>query len=149
MSSDAAHWSFRAWRITFRCRASRGCSCIPTRECRLGCRRSPATIRAQRHAEYEWPLRPMQRLRQSCLWSARPVEESTPTGKRSRGPHHDARGTAGITRRRPHIWSGKRDLNPRPSPWQGDALPLSYSRSITVGQRGGVLLMRERSCQAI
>ena len=26
------------------------------------------------------------------------------------------------------IWSGKRDLNPRPSPWQGDALPLSYSR---------------------
>ena len=27
-------------------------------------------------------------------------------------------------------WSGKRDLNPRPSPWQGDALPLSYSRSL-------------------
>jgi hypothetical protein len=26
------------------------------------------------------------------------------------------------------FWSGKRDLNPRPSPWQGDALPLSYSR---------------------
>ncbi len=25
-------------------------------------------------------------------------------------------------------WSGKRDLNPRPPPWQGDALPLSYSR---------------------
>src|SRR4029079_8677678 len=25
--------------------------------------------------------------------------------------------------------SGKRDLNPRPSPWQGDALPLSYSRT--------------------
>ena len=24
--------------------------------------------------------------------------------------------------------SGKRDSNPRPSPWQGDALPLSYSR---------------------
>ncbi len=27
-------------------------------------------------------------------------------------------------------WSGKGDLNPRPSPWQGDALPLSYSRSL-------------------
>lgn len=27
-------------------------------------------------------------------------------------------------------WSGKGDLNPRPSPWQGDALPLSYSRSM-------------------
>src|SRR5262249_33490352 len=26
-------------------------------------------------------------------------------------------------------WSGKRDLNPRPQPWQGCALPLSYSRS--------------------
>ena len=25
-------------------------------------------------------------------------------------------------------WSGKRGLNPRPSPWQGDALPLSYFR---------------------
>src|SRR5262249_36935277 len=29
--------------------------------------------------------------------------------------------------------SGKRDLNPRPSPWQGDALPLSYSRTGTPG----------------
>ena len=42
-------------------------------------------------------------------------------------------------------WSGKRDLNPRPSPWQGDALPLSYSRSITVGQRGGILLSRNEA----
>ena len=25
-------------------------------------------------------------------------------------------------------WSGKRDSNPRPLPWQGNALPLSYSR---------------------
>ena len=23
-------------------------------------------------------------------------------------------------------WSSRRDLNPRPSPWQGDALPLSH-----------------------
>ncbi len=30
------------------------------------------------------------------------------------------------------IWSGRRDLNPRPSPWQGDALPLSYSRLVQV-----------------
>ena len=27
------------------------------------------------------------------------------------------------------IWSGRRDSNPRPSPWQGDALPLSHFRS--------------------
>ncbi len=26
-------------------------------------------------------------------------------------------------------WSGKGDSNSRPSPWQGDALPLSYSRN--------------------
>src|SRR5580693_1478889 len=31
-------------------------------------------------------------------------------------------------RRRRAVWSGRRDLNSRPSPWQGDALPLSYSR---------------------
>lgn len=37
-------------------------------------------------------------------------------------------------------WSGKRDLNPRPSPWQGDALPLSYSRSQKEPRRGGILL---------
>ena len=30
-----------------------------------------------------------------------------------------------------HInWSGQRDLNPRPSRWQRDALPLSYARLI-------------------
>ena len=27
------------------------------------------------------------------------------------------------------IWSGKRDSNPRPQPWQGCALPLSYFRT--------------------
>ena len=30
------------------------------------------------------------------------------------------------------VWSGRRDLNSRPSPWQGDALPLSYSRFLVV-----------------
>ena len=28
------------------------------------------------------------------------------------------------------IWSGKRDLNPRPPAWKAGALPLSYSRSL-------------------
>ena len=27
-------------------------------------------------------------------------------------------------------WSGRRDSNPRPSPWQGDALPLSHFRNV-------------------
>ncbi|EGE57262.1 hypothetical protein RHECNPAF_4460032 [Rhizobium etli CNPAF512] len=30
-------------------------------------------------------------------------------------------------------WSGRRDSNPRPQPWQGCALPLSYTRSIRIG----------------
>jgi hypothetical protein len=32
-------------------------------------------------------------------------------------------------------WSGRRDLNSRPSPWQGDALPLSYSRLSSLPSR--------------
>src|SRR5450756_2635924 len=28
------------------------------------------------------------------------------------------------------LWSGRRDLNPRHSAWEADALPLSYSRTI-------------------
>ena len=31
-------------------------------------------------------------------------------------------------------WSGRRDLNPRPSRWQRDALPLSYSRVAPIGK---------------
>ena len=27
-----------------------------------------------------------------------------------------------------NFWSGRRDSNPRPRPWQGRALPLSYTR---------------------
>src|SRR5690625_3664908 len=28
------------------------------------------------------------------------------------------------------LWSGRRDSNPRPPPWQGDILPLNYFRKI-------------------
>ncbi len=31
------------------------------------------------------------------------------------------------------FWSGRRDSNPRPQPWQGCALPLSYARIQGVG----------------
>src|SRR5438876_298575 len=34
-------------------------------------------------------------------------------------------------------WSGRRDSNPRPSTWQADALPLSYSRVISFDKAGG------------
>src|SRR5581483_5270647 len=36
------------------------------------------------------------------------------------------------------VWSGKRDLNPRPQPWQGCALPLSYSRSAKLDSSKGL-----------
>ena len=35
-----------------------------------------------------------------------------------------------------HNWSGRRDSNPRPSPWQGDALPLSHFRKKMVRMEG-------------
>ena len=38
-----------------------------------------------------------------------------------------------------NVWSGRRDSNPRPQPWQGCALPLSYARS---GDLGTVRLAR-------
>ena len=34
------------------------------------------------------------------------------------------------------IWSGKRGSNPRHPPWQGGALPLSYSRRKAKDSRG-------------
>ena len=36
--------------------------------------------------------------------------------------------------------SGKRDSNPRPSAWEADALPLSYSRMSAVMTIGAVVL---------
>src|SRR5260370_6055382 len=37
-------------------------------------------------------------------------------------------------------WSGRRGSNPRLSPWQGDALPLSHSRLIAKPPDNGVLI---------
>ncbi len=34
------------------------------------------------------------------------------------------------------LWSGRRDSNPRPRPWQGRALPLSYTRIREAGGDG-------------
>ena len=79
------------------------------------------------------------RLRQSpelcsCgLRPARPGRESNPrTGICSPLPKplgHPAGAGAAPARRLPApVPSGRRDSNPRPSPWQGDALPLSHVR---------------------
>jgi hypothetical protein len=42
------------------------------------------------------------------------------------------------------IWSGRRDSNPRPRPWQGRALPLSYTR---IREVGGDRRQRAELCQ--
>jgi hypothetical protein len=39
-----------------------------------------------------------------------------------------SRGTIPISRLLGKFWSGRRGSNPRPRPWQGRALPLSYTR---------------------
>ena len=44
------------------------------------------------------------------------------------GPSCRGFGTPAWQATRAKNWSERRDLNPRPSPWQGDALPLSYAR---------------------
>lgn len=41
-------------------------------------------------------------------------------------------------------WSGKRGSNPRPSRWQRDALPLSYSRKMLERKK---YIIRPRSLQ--
>ena len=81
------------------------------------------------------------------IWSTRLVGESSPIGSLVVVPM--MMGRRRHLEKKTEYWSGKRDLNPRPSPWQGDALPLSYSRSIAVGQKREILLMHERNCQAV
>ena len=51
------------------------------------------------------------------------------------------------------FWSGRRDSNPRPQPWQGCALPLSYARIRPERRCGrpeaGILLMAGRGASAV
>jgi hypothetical protein len=44
----------------------------------------------------------------------------------------------------PEIWSGKRGSNSRPQPWQGCALPLSYSRA----KQAAILTSVDGGCQS-
>ncbi len=53
---------------------------------------------------------------------------TSPNGSKVRCPTTRRRGRGSICRHKPpsaakREWSGRRDSNPRPSPWQGDALP--------------------------
>src|ERR1051325_11698556 len=46
-------------------------------------------------------------------------------------------------------WSGRRDLNSRPSPWQGDALPLSYSRLSRVDSNDSTVVVKRRCLRIV
>jgi hypothetical protein len=50
---------------------------------------------------------------------------------RARGgeAEHDPEGSFSAADLLEESWSGRRDSNPRPRPWQGRALPLSYARA--------------------
>jgi hypothetical protein len=61
-------------------------------------------------------------------WSRKPCNPSTTRPARGCHPclrYDPSPMSPGLTR---EIWSGRRDSNPRPRPWQGRALPLSYTR---------------------
>jgi hypothetical protein len=62
-------------------------------------------------------------------WFSERFAQPTNPNTRHANPHNQTRRT---TRGgdRAH-WSGRRDSNPRPQPWQGCALPLSYTRILT------------------
>ena len=69
---------------------------------------------------------------------------TSPNGSKVRCPTTRRRGSGGLARRpldgRARRWSGRRDSNPRPSPWQGDALPtepLPLAFIDQAGQCGG------------
>ncbi len=69
----------------------------------------------------------------ASTWSRRPCSPSTT--RSARGCHPCLRYVVlptcpGRTRK---SWSGRRDSNPRPRPWQGRALPLSYTRIRATG----------------
>ena len=53
-----------------------------------------------------------------------------------------------MTKRILKEWSGRRDSNPRPSPWQGDALPLSHFRKEDKLCRGADLNHRHEDFQS-
>ncbi len=68
------------------------------------------------------------------------IERTTETKRiwQSRIRKNDGKAKTKTQEGGPLNWSGKGDSNSRPSPWQGDALPLSYSRNmngITYGNR--------------
>lgn len=85
---------------------------------------------AEEHLQLLTPLARSRRNTTLEVFIRRRKEEATPMSRRN----EQAR-----------FWSGKRDLNPRPSPWQGDALPLSYSRSERMEEECRILLTKSET----
>src|SRR5262249_25556774 len=80
------------------------------------------------------------KLRNSGPWSIADFDALLKRGKTRRpAKHHlDDPGTRYLLNSDfpEEIWSGRRDSNPRPQPWQGCALPLSYARAPAEWRRG-------------
>ncbi len=62
-----------------------------------------------------------------CRWLCRPLHNHFATQPLQKNKK------AAIIAALIFFWSGKRGSNSRPQPWQGCALPLSYSRSVRNG----------------
>ena len=71
------------------------------------------------------------RLKNSARQHARGLKLAPQTGLEPVINRLTAGGSTIELLRNLNSWSGRRDLNPQPSPWQGVALPLSYSRETT------------------
>ena len=71
----------------------------------------------------------------------RRLMEATPGFEPGNQGFADPRLTAWLCRHKKTVrrifWSGRRDSNPRHSPWQGDALPLSHSRILILPHCSG------------
>ena len=87
-------------------------------------RDSPANRFWRRHPDLNRGVRVLQTLALPLGYGAKPAPKRSRWGKN--------KNSAEI-----YDWSGKRDSNPRHSPWQGDALPLSYSRIIMIPRCAG------------
>jgi hypothetical protein len=132
----------RRWRQVRQVRPSGLRAAAPAARRRLRERRSPpqrsASECAGSRSGQPPPLRCSVRNRapQRGQDLARPAAATRPTPPRF-NRFRDLPETAKAARRRPlshsfgwENWSGRRDSNPRPQPWQGCALPLSYTRSL-------------------
>ncbi|GEM_PF-6625786 len=113
-------------RELFTCRSCRGRQDVHTKKCPLTAgNRGELRLGASRRELLRWPEVPpaQEFLRFQWRGKGHSGNDATSCAKKI------AQYRAWTVQEFREIWSGRRDLNPRPQPWQGCALPLSYTRS--------------------